>query len=41
MNTLEISILIGIVVVIPLLGYLAACAGAQRWITLKEWFGEY
>jgi hypothetical protein len=20
-------------------GYLAACAGAQRWLTLKEWWG--
>lgn len=21
------------------LGYLAACAGAQRWLTLREWLG--
>ena len=25
------------VVAIPLVGYLAACAGAERWLTLKEW----
>ena len=26
--------------VIAILGYLAACAGANRWLTFKDWWGK-
>lgn len=36
------AILIGLsaLAVLALCGYLAACAGAERWLTLREWWGE-
>jgi hypothetical protein len=30
---------IGILAVLGLCGYLAACAGAERWLTFREWWG--
>ena len=35
MTTLPICL--GAVAALMLAGYLAACAGAQRWLTLREW----
>jgi hypothetical protein len=29
-----------VLIVLGLCGYLAACAGAQRWLTLREWWGK-
>lgn len=36
-----IPIICGIAAIIAILGggYLAACAGAQRWLTFHEWWG--
>ena len=31
---------IAVVLVIWGGGYLAACAGAQRWLTFREWWGK-
>jgi hypothetical protein len=28
-----------VLIVLGLGGYLAACAGAQRWLTFREWWG--
>jgi hypothetical protein len=38
----EFSVLIGAAGALALLGigYLAACAGAQRWLTFREWWGS-
>lgn len=38
MTNTEIIIIVGTLVAIPLLGYLAACAGAQKWINIREWW---
>jgi hypothetical protein len=29
----------GVVGVLAALGYLAACAGAERWLSVREWIG--
>jgi len=34
----EVLIACGGVLLIGSLGYLAACAGAERWLTLREWW---
>ena len=28
-----------VVAALAMAGYLAACAGAERWLTLREWLG--
>ena len=28
------------IVFLGVLGYLAACAGAERWLTLRKWWGS-
>ena len=35
-----IILLIAVVGVLFGGGYLAACAGAQRWLTFREWWGK-
>ena len=30
---------IALLALLGLCGYLAACAGAQRWLTFREWWG--
>ena len=32
--------IVGTVAALVLLGWLASCAGAERWITLREWWGD-
>ena len=32
--------LVGVPVLLLGLGYLAACAGAERWLTPREWWGS-
>jgi len=31
------TLVFGVLAALGIAGYLAACAGAQRWLTLKEW----
>lgn len=40
--TLAFATLCGLLsgIVILGIGYLAACAGAERWLTLREWWGR-
>jgi cell division protein FtsW (lipid II flippase) len=33
-----VLIIICILIILLLIGYLSACAGAERWLTLKEWW---
>jgi hypothetical protein len=43
MNAILISTVVACLAVIggfAIVGYLAACAGAERWLTLREWLGE-
>jgi hypothetical protein len=35
----EALIILGALVLLAGAGYLAACAGAERWLTLREWIG--
>lgn len=36
-DTTQLLILLGFLVFLAAISYLAACAGAGRWLTLKEW----
>lgn len=35
--SLGLALSLGLLLLIALCGYLAACAGADRWLTLGEW----
>ena len=41
MGPMKMTLLICVeaVVLLMAIGYLAACAGAMRWLTLREWWG--
>jgi hypothetical protein len=40
MHALRVIVdVLGIVGLLGLLGYLSACAGGDRWLTLREWWG--
>lgn len=34
-----IFVVFTVILALGIIGYLAACAGADRWITMKEWLG--
>ena len=35
-----VMVLAAAFVVLAAMGYLAACAGAERWLSLREWIGQ-